>query len=206
MALADVQARKCFYAVTVGKAPTKVLSIPRTNQAVVVTEGGTKLAVLDLQTRERRTTLSLGHEVAGLGLSPGGEILWVSLKGKGGLLALGTADFRRVAALPIPSGPHCLVPSPDSQRVYVLTHDMDSLAIVETPSGTIRQFARLGSHPAVVDVSPDGRWLYLSSWDEDALLVVSAADLAVVAKVPVGKEPFDVKVRRLGKQHQAALP
>lgn len=121
-------------------------------------------------------------------------------------MALETADFRRVAALPIPSGPHCLVPSPDSQRVYVLTHDLDFLAVVETASGTIRQFARLGSHPAVVDVSPDGQWLYLSSWNEDALLVVSAADLAVVAKVPVGKGPYEVKVRPPKDQHQPALP
>jgi len=167
-----------------------VLSMPTTNQAVVVADNGTRLVLLDLQTRQRRATFSLGHEVSGLGLSPGGGLLWVSLRGTGELLAVETAAFRRLAALPIPDGPHCLIPSPDNQRVYVLTHGEDSLAVVETASGAVRHMAHLGKQPARVDISSDGRWLYLSSWDDNALLVVSAADLAVVAKVPVGKEPY----------------
>jgi hypothetical protein len=66
--------------------------------------------------------------------------------------------------------------------------------------------ARLGHQPAVVDASADGQWLYLWSGDEHALRVLSAPDLAGMARVPVGKGPYDVKVRRPAKLNQAALP
>lgn len=85
-----------------------------------------------------------------------GRRLYVSTSA-GELLTLSAPDLQVLRATPIDGGPHRMAVSAAGDRVYVVSHDHDNVAVVDTARGEVIARIATGRLPEGVALTPDGK-------------------------------------------------
>jgi YVTN family beta-propeller protein len=97
-------------------------------------------------------------------------------------------------ALPAGSYPGGLAISADGKRLYVANDLGESLAIVDTTTGTVASTTPVGHNPYTVALSKDGTKAYVSNWGGITVSVVNATTGAPLGQVTVGTHPSALAV------------
>ncbi len=96
--------------------------------------------------------------------------------------------------------PAGLALAPDGRTLYVAENLGDALAVVELPSGRIRERRPTARYPYAVAVAPDGQ-LFVSSWTGASVLAFrprSDGTLGEAATIAVGRHPSALLLNRAG--------
>jgi YVTN family beta-propeller protein len=135
------------------------------------------VTVIDTDKNAVVTTIQVGKRPRGVQVSHDGATLYVALSG-------------------LPKCP----PSVPDEECEKLERDLkaDGVAAVDTKTLQVKKVYQAGSDPEQFDISPDGR-LFVANEDSATATVLDLKSGAIVARVPVGKEPEGVRVAPGGK-------
>ncbi|MBV9514996.1 MAG: hypothetical protein JO280_13300 [Mycobacteriaceae bacterium] len=133
-----------------------------------------------------------------ISLSPNGLRLYAGLCGNGATSVIdtdpGSATYHRVIGrLGIGGyGPEPVFTTAGA-RGYVVNSDTNSVSVIDTATGTVKNLA-VGQYPWDVAVSPDGRRAYVVNNLDNSLSIIGTATDSVIATVSVGARPCRVAV------------
>ncbi len=118
--------------------------------------------------------------------------------------------FLLFAAGPVPAdgykGPVELIPSSDSQSLYVLNRDAREIAIVSIGEQKVTRTIALPLVPNSMVLAPDGKTLYVGAGDyQGKILIVDVGAGKVSGEIPSGHTPCGLVVSPDGKTVYACL-
>lgn len=90
------------------------------------------------------------------------------------------------AGNPYPAG---LAVSPNSATLYATYNLSNTLAIIDTASGTVKATVPVGQNPYTVALSREGSTAYVSNWGEKSVSVVDLVNTTVSRTIRVGTHP-----------------
>jgi YVTN family beta-propeller protein len=99
-----------------------------------------------------------------------------------------------VATVPVATGPHGMVVSPDGSTVYVSGDGASTVSVIDTASDRVAQTMEVGKAPHGLAMKSDGRVLLVAVYGEDRIAFVDTSTRAVIGTVPVPK-PHTISIR-----------
>ena len=162
-------------------------------------QGGNKISIIDLQTRERTGEIDLGkwHRPHGIDLCPDGTLL-VTSENPDQLLVI-DVDKKAIIKEWDTGGetPHIVRASTDSKTAYVSNARSRTVAKIDLNTGE-RQLIETGDRPEGSTLSADGTQLYVVHRNADKIAVIDTATWKVLGEIKTGKEPVRVGVAANG--------
>jgi len=153
-------------------------------------QGGNKVSVIDLDSRERVAEVDLGdfYRPHGIDVCADGTLL-ITTENPDQLL-VADIESRTVTAQFETGGetPHIVKCSRDSAYAYVSNARSRTVAKIQISDGA-RTLVETGDRPEGQVLSRDGSKLYVAHRDADKIVVVDTGEWEVVAKIPTGGSP-----------------
>jgi YVTN family beta-propeller protein len=156
---------------------------------------GNTLTVLDLTSREARSTIDLGEHARphGILFLDGNRILCTTEESR----SLLVVDVRRgaVEAIMDTGGPvgHMVAVSDDRARAFVPNMYGDSLACFDLGSLERIALVELGEQPEGIDARPGSQEIWVTNRASNTISIVDSVKLEVVATLPCGEFPIRLK-------------
>jgi YVTN family beta-propeller protein len=189
-------------------------------EAIVTNQPGDSLSVVDTATMNVLATIALSGKPAGIALSPGKKIAYVTAPDGKTLFAVDLDNRVVTQRLQVGSGPLGIAAHPVKSEIYVAdwyAHKIAVLAWRTVPviegdvhmggSGddavisarnaeVLLEVAQIpvGQSPSGLAVTPDGKWLLSADRDSNQVSVIDIESRKVIAAVPVGERPFGITV------------
>ena len=158
-------------------------------------QGGNKISIIDLQSRERIGEIDLGkwHRPHGIDLCPDGTLL-VTSENPDQLLVI-DVEKRAITQEWDTGGqtPHIVRAGRNSKYAYVSNARSRTVARIHIQTGE-RQLLETGERPEGSVLSADGSQLYVVHRNADKIAVIDTASWKVVGEIETGKEPVRIVV------------
>lgn len=174
----------------------------------VTNERSGELSVIDPASHAVVATLPLGKRPRGLEVSPDGTRLYVALSGAPPAAGPGQGDeampvdraadgigvvdlvtLRLLGVMRGVSDPKLLAIGRDGRRLYVVSEDTATVAVVDAARGGVLATLTVGHEPAGIATSADGRWVYVTSRNENDVTVIDTRDDSVATQVEICARP-----------------
>jgi len=104
---------------------------------------------------------------------------------------------------PFSSDPRYLVLHPDGKRLFMASRGSNAIAVVDVATMKVVKKFPGAKDTGLVGLTADGKLLYGVDRDAPAAVVIETQSGKVVATVPVGKKPFGLAVRPVGRVDHA---
>jgi YVTN family beta-propeller protein len=153
--------------------------------------GGSVVTVLDLTTNSVLTTVTVGSQPTGIGLTPDGLFAYASNRASGTVSVIETPGNTVVETIAgTGTNGQLLGVSPDGSLVYVGNSAVDSVTVIETATNTVTGAIAVGDFPLAVAFTPDGAFAYVANSTSDDVSVIETATGTVVGTITVGNDPI----------------
>jgi YVTN family beta-propeller protein len=153
--------------------------------AVVLSNGGTSVAVIDVATNALLRTIDVGQRPTRLAMSPDGQRVYVANTRARTISVIDTTTDAVIGSFSTFGFPTDLAVSPDGRTLYV-TRVSDSIATFDTLTQTLTgEIALTGAQATALGLSPDGRWL-LTGPDVNVIDTTTQAAAATIDNVSAG--------------------
>jgi YVTN family beta-propeller protein len=158
------------------------------------------VAVFDRRAREVSAILPTGQQPLGIALDERALRAYVALGGEDHVQVLDLVTGEELRRIPLRPGdePRELALTPDGALLVVVNAGSDSVAFVETESGTVTGTVRVGEGPATLLLDRGGRRAYVLNRRSPSVTVIDVANRAVAATVVTDPEPLRVQLSRDG--------
>ena len=158
-------------------------------------QGGNKISIIDLESRERIGEIDLGkwHRPHGIDLCPDGTLL-VTSENPDQLLVI-DVDKRTIIQEWDTGGqtPHIVRAGRNSKYAYVSNARSRTVAKIDLKTGE-RQLLETGDRPEGSILSADGGQLYVVHRNADKIAVIDTESWKVLGEITTGKEPVRIGV------------
>jgi len=126
-----------------------------------------------------------------LRVAPDGQGLWVQTSATKTNVVLDVEKMEVQHSEPIGRGPAQSAFGPSGSRYALLTDFEETFVLVldKTTAKTVQRID-VGGPQANVSFLPDGSLAYVTVTGRDEVVAISMSELAVVARIPTGKEPM----------------
>ena len=104
-----------------------------------------------------------------------------------------TGANRVLGTIPVPTGPHGLVMSPDGRRVYASSDGASSVSVISTLTDRVVSTIEVGRSPHGLAISPDGRRVLVAVYGASQVAMIDTVRNEVVARIPVGS-PHNIAI------------
>lgn len=205
-------------------------SVALSGEAIVTNQPGDSLSVVDLKTMKTVAEIKLSGKPAGIALSPGKKIAYVTAPDGKALYAV-DLDARTVTQrIQVGSGPLGIAAHPTKSEIYVAdwyAHKIavlvwrtvpviegdahmggsgDDAAISARHAEVLLEGPQIpvGQSPSGLAVTPDGKLLLSADRDSNQVSIIDIESRKVIATVPVGERPFGVTIAADGKRAYTA--
>ena len=128
-----------------------------------------------------------------------GPKAYVGLFGDNAVAVVDTASGRVLTTIPVPTGPHGVVITPDGRKVYVSSDGATTVSVISTSTDTIVTSIEVGMTPHGLAISPDGTRVLLADFGGDRAELIDTASDTVSASVSVPR-PHNSAISSDGKQ------
>lgn len=188
----------------VGEDPQGIAISPDGDLVYVTSEKDHRITVVDTDTLRVLKQFSVTMRPHGVAFSPDGRHVYVvgSKDASMTVVDARTHDVIRNIPLPYDDEPTGVAVSPDGQRVYVTLGTQGMLVTINARTFAVIESRPVGNQPRGVAISPDGERLFTANAASNDVTVVSAGG-EIIARVPVGREPFGVVVAPLVLDEQS---
>lgn len=162
------------------------LTVSPDNRRLFVLSGSGSVNEVDMTTRSRLRTLSLGVvQSRGMAVSPDGRRLFISTYGSNSVKVVDTTSFTVSATIPLTSGslPLTVDVTPDGRFVYVAAAFINVVAVLDAQSLAFVRDVAVGARPYSLAVSPGSAFVYALNGNSASLSRISTTNQAVTATV-----------------------
>jgi YVTN family beta-propeller protein len=105
-----------------------------------------------------------------------------------------THSGKVVATVPVATGPHGIVLSPDGTTLYVSGDGGSTISVIDTASDRVTHTIEVGKTPHGLAMQSDGKLLLATVYGEDRVAFVDTSTRKVIGTVPVPK-PHTIAIR-----------
>lgn len=151
------------------------------------------LSVINIQTNQVQSTITVGFHPYGLLVSPDGSRMYVTNNGSNTVSVINIITNTVITAIPVGQNPYGLAGSPDGTTVYVTNGGSNNISVINTATNTVIATIGVGQNPRDVSVSPDGTVLYVTNYYDGTVSVINTITNAV-STIVVGTSPDAVSV------------
>jgi YVTN family beta-propeller protein len=92
-----------------------------------------------------------------------------------------------IGVIPVATGPHGMVLSPDGRTLYVSGDGSSQVSVIDTATDRVARTLEVGRSPHGLNLSRDGRRLFVAVYGEDRVAVINTASGQQLASVLVAK-------------------
>jgi len=167
---------------------------------VWVTESGTNTVSVIPTTGSTPNKISgtvvVGIYPHGIAIAPDGKTAYVANTGpntgRGGSQTVSVIDVASrtvTGTVRVGEAPQVVTISPDGSLAFVSC--ADGVYVITTSSGSVRKVPERVRNPHGVAVTPDGTHVYITDSVQDKIVVVNASSLRTMARIRVGKTPWN---------------
>jgi YVTN family beta-propeller protein len=118
---------------------------------------------------------------------------------KDNAVAVLDTDSRQVLrTIPVPSGPHGLVITPDGAKVFVSSDGGSTVSVIDTATDRVVDAIDVGQTPHGLAISPDGREVLVSGFGTNQAEVVDTGSNQIIGRVPV-RQPHNSTISPDGR-------
>lgn len=100
--------------------------------------------------------------------------------------------------IPIPTGPHGLVLTPDGKTVYASSDGATVVSVIDTATDTVTASIEVGQAPHGLAITPDGKTVLVAGFGTNQVMVIDAATNTVAGQVAV-PQPHNIAIAPDGK-------
>jgi YVTN family beta-propeller protein len=111
---------------------------------------------------------------------------------------LDTASNSVMKTIPIPTGPHGLVVTPDGHWVYASSDGDSTVSVIDTTTDSVASTIQVGKTPHGLAITPDGSRVLVSGFGTDSVEAIDTSTNTVVWQVPV-PQPHNIAITPDGK-------
>ena len=130
-----------------------------------------------------------------LRVSPDGSVVWVLTAGRNTNTVLDVESMETLHSEPLGKGPVQSAFGPPGGQYGLVTHLKETfLMVLDRATGRAVQRIDVGGPQANVSFMPDGATAYVTVTSRNEVVAIDMAELAVVSRIPVGKEPMGLVV------------
>jgi phospholipase C len=164
---------------------------------VWVTESGTNtVSVISTSTNKITNTVVVGIYPHGIAITPDGKTAYVANTGPntgpGGSQTVSVCDVAgqtETGTIDVGEAPQIVTVSPDGSLVFVTC--ADGVYVIKTSGGHVSKLPEPLHQPHGVTVTPDGRHAWVTDSERDQVVVLSTSTLRTVARIGVGRTPWN---------------
>jgi YVTN family beta-propeller protein len=128
---------------------------------------------------------------------------YVGLFGDNAVAVVDTATNRVTRTIPIPSGPHGLVITPDDKLVYASSDGDSVVSVIDTSTDEVRSTIDVGTMPHGLAITPDGRQVLVAGFGTNQVEAIDTSTNHIAWKVAV-PQPHNLAISPDGKTVYAA--
>ncbi len=197
LAILSTESLKVEKRLAVGRNPHIAYVHPGGKAVYITSEGDQKIAIIDSEKMELAGEVLLKAFPRVIAMTPDGQRLFLTIRWLNGALVIDPNAKKVVNRLALdqsyfaPDGAdaHGLVVSPDGSRLYVTSQQTHELTEFGLPTLRVLRKVRVGRNPNWIDLTSEGDLGVVSNTDDDSVSIVDLRRFAVVASIPVGREP-----------------
>jgi YVTN family beta-propeller protein len=128
---------------------------------------------------------------------------YVGLFGDNAVTVVDTATNQVTKTVPIPTGPHGLVITPDNKWVYASSDGDSVVSVINTTTDEVSSSIDVGTMPHGLAITPDGSRVLVAGFGTDQVEAIDTGTNQVVWKVPV-PQPHNLAITADGQTAYAA--
>jgi YVTN family beta-propeller protein len=130
-------------------------------------------------------TLALFYSVSLTGAQPAGPKAYIGLIGNSAVAVLDTSSNQVMSTIPVPTGPHGMVMTPDNSRVYVSSDGNSTVSVIDTTIDQVTDFVEVGPSPHGLAITPDGSSVLVAGFGSDTVSAIDTASNEIAWSVPI---------------------
>ena len=109
-----------------------------------------------------------------------------------------TGAKKVLTTIPIPTGPHGLVVTPDGKTVYVSSDGASTVSVIDTATDKVTATIEVGQTPHGLAITPDGKQVLVAGFGTNQVSFIDVATNKVVGQV-AAPQPHNIAVSPDGK-------
>jgi YVTN family beta-propeller protein len=128
---------------------------------------------------------------------------YVGLFGDNAVAVIDTARNQVTKTIPIPTGPHGLVITPDNKWVYASSDGDSVVSVINTTTDEVTSSIDVGTTPHGLAITPDGSRVLVAGFGTDQVEAIDTSTNQMVWQVPV-PQPHNLAITADGQTVYAA--
>ena len=200
VAIVDISTMALVSAVTSGTTnPYGVAATPDGSEVWVTESGKNTVSVIPTggsTPNKIAGTVVVGIYPHGIAITPDGTTAYIANTGpntgQGGSQTVSVVDVSgqtETGTVSVGEAPQVVTITPDGSLAFVTC--ADGVFVIRTAGGQVRRVSEDLHNPHGVAVTPDGSHAYITDTERDQVIVVDTASLRTVARIGVGKTPWN---------------
>jgi YVTN family beta-propeller protein len=134
---------------------------------------------------------------------PAAPKAYVGLFGDNAVGVIDTATNQLTKTIPIPTGPHGLVITPDNKWVYASSDGDSVVSVISTATDEVTKSIDVGTMPHGLAITPDGSQVLVAAFGTDQVEAIDTSTNQVTWQVPV-PQPHNLAITADGQTVYAA--
>ncbi len=114
-----------------------------------------------------------------------GPKAYIGLFKDNAIAVLDTVTNQVIKTIPVPTGPHGLVITPDSRWVFASSDGDSKVSVIDTGSDTIVKSIEVGKSPHGLALTPDGRLVLAAVFGASQVVFIDTSSYQVIGQVAV---------------------
>jgi YVTN family beta-propeller protein len=114
-----------------------------------------------------------------------GPKAYIGLFKENAVAVFDTGTNQVIKTIPIPTGPHGLVITPDGRWVFVSSDGDSKISVIDTGSDTVIKSIEVGKMPHGLAITPDGRLVLAAVFGTSQVVFINSQSYEVVGQVSV---------------------
>lgn len=128
---------------------------------------------------------------------------YVGMFGDNTVAVIDTARNQLTKTIPIPTGPHGLVITPDNKWVYASSDGDSVVSVINTATDEVNATVDAGAMPHGLAITPDGSRVLVAGFGSDQVEAIDTSTNQIVWRVPVA-QPHNLAITADGQTVYAA--